>query len=410
MDPALASTAPVAMPVETSPESKAATKLRLRQSLLLIKAMPNARPKALLLLDLVEACLEEVCGMEPNALLNQAQRIVEGQEVGEARITDQIRIARLLSQVEQPQRAKQTLAMAQQETRLYYAANTKAARTLRAQLLLQISLAYNAIEAPAASKQLLVESRSLLQDPMGPEPFPFQERAAQVELGLGAGGNSFTDTTVRADFSVDLYKQWPRQDLYLDGLFALDYDSSRSVVNGRPIGIATFIYRHHLSPKWNIFYDQLLAVNSAGFAVSDDDEDLSAVSTSLAGAGLNLWRGDHPGSFLDLQLGIGPRYEYDYIDFQRRKDKLGASLGLILVGREIPIGGSKLAILFGGGSYLGDWNDVSVLLDTTLDVPISRRWSWSNSFVLRCQGDKVVEQNPNFNAIFSSRFTFKLTP
>ena len=99
MDPALASTAPVAMPVETSPESKAATKLRLRQSLLLIKAMPNARPKALLLLDLVEACLEEVCGMEPNALLNQAQRIVEGQEVGEARITDQIRIARLLSQV-----------------------------------------------------------------------------------------------------------------------------------------------------------------------------------------------------------------------------------------------------------------------------------------------------------------------
>ena len=89
---------------------------------------------------------------------------------------------------------------------------------------------------------------------------------------------------------------------------------------------------------------------------------------------------------------------------------MGASLGLILVGREIPIGGSKLAILFGGGSYLGDWNDVSVLLDTTLDVPISRRWSWSNSFVLRYQSDNVVEQNPNFNAIFSSRFTFKLTP
>jgi hypothetical protein len=198
--------------------------------------------------------------------------------------------------------------------------------------------------------------------------------------------------------------------VYLDGLFALDYDSSRSVVNGRPIGIATFIYRHHLSPKWNLFVDQLLAVNSAGFAVSDDDEDLSAVSTSLAGAGLNLWRGDHPGSFLDLQLGIGPRYEYDYVNFQRRKDKLGASLALILVGREIPIGGSKLAILFAGGSYLNDWNDVAVLLDTTLDVPISRRWSWSNSFVLRYRADTIVEENPNFNALFSSRFTFKFTP
>jgi hypothetical protein len=136
-----------------------------------------------------------------------------------------------------------------------------------------------------------------------------------VELGLGAGGNSFTDTTVRADFSVDLYKQWPRQDVYLDGLFALDYDSSRSVVNGRPIGIATFIYRHHLSPKWNLFYDQLLAVNSAGFAVSDDDEDLSAVSTSLVGRGSTSGGGTIRAAFSIFSWELGPRYEYDYVDF-----------------------------------------------------------------------------------------------
>ena len=413
----VAMAAPPAPPQEseTMPAEPPAREKRWREELDLVMAMADTRPKALLLLDLVETCLAALCGMAPDALLDQAARIVERQEVGDARISDRIRIARLLSQLEQPQRAQQALAMAQRETRLHYAANTKAARTRRAQLLLQISLAYDAIEAPAAAdslpaEELLVESRSLLRDPIGPEPFPFQERRTHLELGLGAGGNSFTDTTVRADFSVDLYKQWPRQDVYLDGLFALDYDSSRSVVNGRPIGIATFIYRHHLSPKWNLFYDHLLAVNSSGFAVGDDDEDLTALTASYAGAGLNLWRGEHPGSFLDLQLGLGPRYEYDYVDFEPRKDKFGVGLGLILVGREIPIGGSKLAILFGAGSYLDDWSDGFALLDTTLDVPLSRRWSWSNSFVLRYRSNTVVEQNPNLNVLFSSGFTFTFTP
>jgi len=80
------------------------------------------------------------------------------------------------------------------------------------------------------------------------------------------------------------------------------------------------------------------------------------------------------------------------------------------VGREIPIGGSKLAILFGAGSYLDDWSDGFALPDTTLDVPLSRRWSWSNSFVLRYRSDTVVEQNPNLNVLFSSGFTFTFTP
>ena len=250
----------------------------------------------------------------------------------------------------------------------------------------------------------------MLEAPPPAETFPFREQPARMDLGLGAGGNSFTATKIRADFTADLYKQWPVQDVYLDGLFALDYDSSRTVVNGRPIGIATFVYRRHLNSDWNLFYDQLLAVNASGFATDDDDEDLSAVSTSFVGAGLNLWRGDHPGRFLDLQLGVGPRFEYEYIDFERKKNKLGGAIGMVLLGRDIPIGSSTLSILLGGGAYMDDWTDVSILFDSTLDVPLSRRWAWSNRFVLRFRSDTVVESNPQFNSIFSSGFTFKFTP
>ncbi len=400
----------VAEPTEASPQPPPSRQQRLQQSLLLIKAMPDARPKALLLLELVDTCLVGFCGMEPGPLLDQALGIIKDEKNPEQRVNDLIRVARTYGRLEQPQQAEQVLADAQRQALLLHTDATEEERIRRARLLLQISLAHEVIDGSGATSDLLAESRALLEQPTGPEPFPFQERPARVELGVGAGGNSFTDTSIRADLGVDLYKQWPRQDVYLDGLFALDYDSSRSVVNGRPIGIATLIYRRHLSSKWNLFYDHLLAVNATGFAVADDDEDLSAITSSLVGAGLNLWRGDHPGSFLDLQLGIGPRYEYEYVDFQRLKDKLGAALGLILVGREIPIGGSRLAILFGGGSYLDDWNDGFALLDTTIDIPLSRRWAWSNSLVLRYQADTVIKQNPNLSSVFSSRFTFKFAP
>ena len=99
-----------------------------------------------------------------------------------------------------------------------------------------------------------------------------------------------------------------------------------------------------------------------------------------------------------------------YIDFERKKDKFGGAIAVVLLGRDIPVGSSTLSVLLGGSTYMDDWNDVSVLFDSSLDVPISRRWAWNNRFVLRFRSDAVVESNPQFNGIFSTGFTFKFTP
>jgi hypothetical protein len=57
-----------------------------------------------------------------------------------------------------------------------------------------------------------------------------------------------------------------------------------------------------------------------------------------------------------------------------------------------------------------DWQDAFVLLDTKLDVPLGRRWAWSNRVVLRFSNITVIEDDPQFNAVFSSGFTFKFDP
>lgn len=395
---------------ESSPAESASNWQRLQQSRQLVEDLPDARPKALLLLDLVEACLARPCGTEPSSLLEQAGPILEGGKDPEQRIEDLIRVVQLQRRLGQPEQAAQRLRQVRQQAVRLPPPDSEEARLRRAQLLLQISLAEENGDTAPGDDDFLAQSQALLKQPVKPEPFPFRERPTRLELGLGVGGNSYTDLTVRADLSVDLYKQWPRQDLYLDGFFALDYDSSRSVNNFRPIGLATIIYRRHLNRKWNLFYDQLTSVNSTTFSTDDDDQDLSAISASYAGVGLNLWRGDDPGSFLDLQLGIGPRYQYEYIDYERKKDKLGAALGLILVGRKIPIGASRLSIILGSGAYMDDWEDAVLLFDSTLDIPLSRRWSWSNRLVLRYLTDPIAERYPKMNALFSTGFTFKFTP
>jgi hypothetical protein len=176
----------VAEPTEASPQPPPSRQQRLQQSLLLIKAMPDARPKALLLLELVDTCLVGFCGMEPGPLLDQALGIIKDEKNPEQRVNDLIRVARTYGRLEQPQQAEQVLADAQRQALLLHTDATEEERIRRARLLLQISLAHEVIDGSGATSDLLAESRALLEQPIGPEPFPFQERPAQG--GAGSGG------------------------------------------------------------------------------------------------------------------------------------------------------------------------------------------------------------------------------
>ena len=86
----------------------------------------------------------------------------------------------------------------------------------------------------------------------------------------------------------------------------------------------------------------LNSTNQNLFSSKNDDEDLVIISELFVGVGLNLWRGDSRGDFFDLQLGIGPRYEYDYIDFEEKRNQIDPALAIILLGRGFTLGEAKL--------------------------------------------------------------------
>ncbi|WP_322758556.1 hypothetical protein [Synechococcus sp. CBW1107] len=115
----------------------------------------------------------------------------------------------LPGRLEQRQRAEEVLLRALQQVRLLQTDATDEERTRRAQILLQINLSYKVIDDPAVAPDLLAESPALLAQPTVPELFPSRDRPAKVELGVRAGGNSFTATRVRAEVSLNLDQQWP---------------------------------------------------------------------------------------------------------------------------------------------------------------------------------------------------------
>lgn len=61
------------------------------------------------------------------------------------------------------------------------------------------------------------------------------------------------------------------------------------------------------------FFHQCLNNRKSGvFASQNDDDDLSILGNLLFGGGYNLWRGETPSNSVDLQLGLGGIYEYDF--------------------------------------------------------------------------------------------------
>ena len=193
----------------------------------------------------------------------------------------------------------------------------------------------------------------------------------------------------------------------MDLLALAEYDSTRSFNTIRPNGQAVVVFRHHLDRRWNLFFDQLVNVNNDSFASRDDDEDLSVVSVSLAGIGLNLWRDANPSSFVEAQLGAGVRYEYEYIDFEQRQNRLNPNLALVLRAREVPVGNGRINQILALGSLMNEWDNAFLWSTSSISFPLSKRWRWKNELVLRYRTQPVDSDDPNLNAIFSTGLTYQ---
>ena len=81
--------------------------------------------------------------------------------------------------------------------------------------------------------------------------FPFSETPLNIQLGLSGWLRSFKETKAVAGVDLNLYKQWPEQDIFVEATMFVNYDSSRSVNNYRPGALNFLFYRHHWDEKWS---------------------------------------------------------------------------------------------------------------------------------------------------------------
>ncbi|MEL4896523.1 DUF481 domain-containing protein [Crocosphaera sp. Alani8] len=276
------------------------------------------------------------------------------------------------------------------------------------QLLLNISLKYGEIGQEGKSQMLLAQSQETIIDASKTAvEFPFQQTGSSLNLGLNGNVGSFRDTTARVGVRTNFYQQWSEQDIYLDGNLSVSYDSDRSVNNYRPSSFIKSVYRRHFNHKWSFFTGFFNSTNQDLFAAKNDSEDLSIISNLLVGAGFNLWRGDSIRQFLDIQLGVGPRYEYEYINFEKLRDEIDPTVAILLFGRGFAIDDARINQTFAITPSVDDFNNYNVTSDTELSIPISDRWSLSNRIFFRYRNEVSLEENPNLEFLFTTGVNYR---
>jgi hypothetical protein len=202
---------------------------------------------------------------------------------------------------------------------------------------------------------------------------------------------------------LSLQQQWPISDISFLGDLSLDYDSSQSVNQLQPSGLIITVYRHHFSPKWQYFTNLLAQVNQGFLSPTTDDNDTAWSAEVVLGGGYTLWRGKTPQSFLDLQVGVGDRYDYDELRSANQFSSQGVpTLWVALWSRGIPVGGSTIDQALAFSPALTNFNDFEIVSRTKLTVPLTAKLSLNNTLQLFYRNERILITNPNWNIVFST--------
>ena len=388
--------------IASSKKQAPAAKSRLDQSLELINEMEDSENKVDLLNDLALSYADLGYGEIASKILEQCLAIANNFEDLRLKVTSITNIAKSYAQIGQKPQAIDLLNNAVE------LASTTADQSLQGQLLFEISLKYGEIGQEETAQTLLAQSQTIIAASNQPQPeFPFTATPPTFSLGVLGNLHSYRDTTALLGLNFDYSQQWSKHDFFVDGSLSLDYDNSRAVNQLRPITYVLSVYRRHLNAKWNFFTNLFNSTNQDLFSSKNDDEDLTIITGVYAGGGLNLWRGDSPSNFLDFQLGIGPRYEFDYIDFERRRNQVDPTLIFNLLGRNVPLGKVQLNQTFAILPSLSSLENFFVVSDTNLSIPLSKKWSFSNRLFLRYRNERIFEDNPNLEFMFSTGINYE---
>lgn len=382
--------------IASNPESQ------LLEVLETVNQMDDSPAKANLLNDIALKYIELGRIKEAEEILAKSWQITNILKDQTVQVNLLTNIAKQYAQIGQLDKAQEILELTVK------IANSVEDKLTQGQLLLAIALTYQSINLEDSSATLISQGQTLIKEASQPvAEYPFQEERAEFRLGFAGSIYSFRETTASLGTNTNYYKQWSEADLLINGRVSVSFDSGRTNNKYRPNSFANLVYRSYFNQKLHLFTDLFFVTNEELFASRNESDDLTIIASSVVGVGLNLWRGETPKESLDIQFGFGPRYEYDFIDFEKRRDRLDPILSLVFSGRRLKIGRANINQLFGIFPSLRDSENLIMTSNTTLSIPITERWSFTNQLFFRYRNQTIFEDNPKWNFYFTTGLDFK---
>ncbi len=270
----------------------------------------------------------------------------------------------------------------------------------KAGLFSELALYYDRLGASDVSAQLLSQSQDIAIAAATPEPevsFPLEPTGWDGNIGLAATLSSGATTTSVATLSAGVERQWPTDELTAAVSLTNNFDDSRDETTGKSQFQGTLggQYIHHTSARYQYFVSSQVR--------RDELNNINLEASLFAGPGINLWRRG-PDRTLDMQLGLGVRYENSDIE----EDDFDAPVAQYRIRYEdiyfnVLDFGQSLAIEL-PVTNAGDYNVEST---TTFGIPLIRGWSFSNSLVIRYAAEPIAD-NPNlrFDVLTGIQYDF----
>ncbi|WP_094673130.1 tetratricopeptide repeat protein [Hydrocoleum sp. CS-953] len=374
-----------------------------------VNQMDDSQAKAILLNQIALKYIDLGELEQAEEILAKSLAISKNLEEQTVQVNLLTNIAKQYAQIGQLDKAQEILELTVE------IANSVEDKLTQGQLLLEIALTYQSLGLEDSSQTLISQSQTLIsetqtitEEPPPVAEYPFQEERVEFSLGFGATISSFRDTTWNIGTNSNLYKQWSKSDLLINSSVSVSFDSSRAEDEKyRPSSFTAVLYRRHFNQDWHFAANLFAVTNQELLAAKNDDEDLTVIITPALGAGFNLWRGETAKESWDVQFFFSPRYEYDYIDFEERRNRVDPTLGIAFIGRDVKIGRATFNQIFVFGQSLRDSENLISTYNTTFSIPISKRWSFTNRLFLRFRNETIFEDNPKWNFYYTTGLDFK---
>ena len=274
----------------------------------------------------------------------------------------------------------------------------------RGRLLAAIGVKYADLGENDIAASLLSASEEAITLSQQPVPlFPFQEIPWTGTLTISANLASGANTTSLARLGFTTERKWPQDQIDLSFNISNNFDDSRPEGDRNRIKAELFTeFRHHYNARWQYF------IRSR--TLRDELNNIDIRSDLSFGPGINLWRRENSRT-LDMHLGLAVRFEETSGDSGDSGDSVDGDLHFPLLEyglqyKNILFGNWKLRQFLTFDMPVADSADYYLTSNTSLGIPLSKKWSFSNSLELRYTG-LPTDDNPNLRVDFLTGLSYK---